>query len=918
MKNYKTLSGRTLISILILAMIVVFSTPASVLALNEPSVTEVKSSALSDALDYDWKVSTSGSKLTLEVRDSRAGTTGDSWYASAYYTQSGTVVTLDEAAFSGTTCTATYDFSAVPDGIKNLVIQVYVKGAQEYDMWTKKDIFLKVSGGQVSIYSPYGQSAIDYQNKLNSNYKPADYSNPAVEQLLRSAGSSYVEIVTKAKELTAGKSDAEKVLAIHDWICENFAYDHKLGDGDQGSTVIQSMYTNRRGICGHFTMLTTLMCRAAGIPCISIEGRGTSLLKDGDDKGTTNHAWNAVYVDNSWHFIDTTWDCNNDYYGDGDSKTTSGKEPSHFQFDLPAAVFGARHVKQSEIPDLRSAKGIEVKSGIGTRHYLVGQSFDDTAYRIAYVPEKSSDSSWNVESFVKVKYTGFDSSKEGEQTITVSANGFTTQFTVTVYKKTGIKAVPKEGVTYKKGESFTPEYELYYTTPTDKTFKVSDKSAAKISGYDINKAGKQTVTVEFDGFTTTFDINVEGAADYDRIAANPISGYTYLRGEDFTPKFKLYGIKNGKQTEITDLSGAKLTFDKTKTRPTVTVEYEGLTTTFDIATIAPTGITFTPTTSTKFKVGDEFKAEGQVKYKTATGTQAAKDPEPGKITFSGYDMSKAGKQTVKVTYKVYSKTYETTFDINVLGATGITVTPVTKTYKVGDTFKPDFKLYYKMSDNTTLAISDPEKATVTGYDMSKAGTQTVTVKYDKYTTTYNITVKDPNEKAPAVSKVSLSKTSYTYTGKSIVPAVTAVDADGNKLDSSDYSVVYSNNKNVGTAKATITFKGDYADNAKVVKTFTINPKGTTVSKVTAKSKKLVVSIKAQKTQTTGYEVRYSLKKTMAGAKTVKVTKNSTTTAAISKLQGKKTYYVQVRTYKTVSGKPYYSGWSKAVAKTTLK
>ena len=110
-------------------MIIVFSTPASVLALNESSVTEVKSSALSDALDYDWKVSTSGSKLTLEVRDARAGTTGDSWYASAYYTQSGTVVTLDEAAFSGTTCTATYDFSAVPDGIKNLVIDVYVKSS---------------------------------------------------------------------------------------------------------------------------------------------------------------------------------------------------------------------------------------------------------------------------------------------------------------------------------------------------------------------------------------------------------------------------------------------------------------------------------------------------------------------------------------------------------------------------------------------------------------------------------------------------------------------------------------------------------------------------------------------------------------------------------------------------------------------
>ena len=31
-----------------------------------------------------------------------------------------------------------------------------------------------------------------------------------------------------------------------------------------------------------------------------------------------------------------------------------------------------------------------------------------------------------------------------------------------------------------------------------------------VSGYDISQAGKQTVTVTYDGFSTTFEINVEG------------------------------------------------------------------------------------------------------------------------------------------------------------------------------------------------------------------------------------------------------------------------------------------------------------------------------------------------------------------------------------------------------------------------
>ena len=156
----------------------------------------------------------------------------------------------------------------------------------------------------------------------------------------------------------------------------------------------------------------------------------------------------------------------------------------------------------------------------------------------------------------------------------------------------------------------------------------------------------------------------------------------------------------------------------------------------------------------------------------------------------------------------------------------------------------------------------------------------------------------------AVSKVSLAKTAYTYTGKEMKPAVTVIDANGKKLGSSDYSVVYANNNSVGTATATITFKGDYAGNAQVVKAFTINPKGTTITKVTPKSKKLVVGIKAQKNQTTGYQIRYSLNKKMSGAKTVNTSRNSIT---ISKLQSKKLYYVQVRTYQTVYRKhPKYS------------
>jgi hypothetical protein len=57
---------------------------------------------------------------------------------------------------------------------------------------------------------------------------------------------------------------------------------------------------------------------------------------------------------------------------------------------------------------------------------------------------------------------------------------------------------------------------------------------------------------------------------------------------------------------------------------------------------------------------------------------------------------------------------------------------------------------------------------------------------------------------------------------------------------------------------------------------------------------------------------------MNNSKTVTISKNSTTSKTISKLSGKKKYYIQIRTYKTVNGTKYYSNWSKSKTITTKK
>lgn len=175
-------------------------------------------------------------------------------------------------------------------------------------------------------------------------------------------------------------------------------------------------------------------------------------------------------------------------------------------------------------------------------------------------------------------------------------------------------------------------------------------------------------------------------------------------------------------------------------------------------------------------------------------------------------------------------------------------------------------------------------------------------------------------KIAKVSKIKLSKTKYTYNGKKQTPSVTVKDSKGKELKvNTDYKVkLPSGRKNVGTYEVKITFKGSKYSGSKTL-SYTINPKSTKLSKVSAKKKGFEVKWEKQSTQTKGYQIQYSTdSKFKSGNKTVTVNKNSTTKKTISKLKAKKKYYVRIRTYKTVGKQKYYSDWSKSVKVTTKK
>ncbi|MEO3946014.1 transglutaminase domain-containing protein [Gorillibacterium sp. CAU 1737] len=97
------------------------------------------------------------------------------------------------------------------------------------------------------------------------------------------------------KIIKPNMTDQQKVKAIHDYIITNVTYDIKLKDVQTVESILVTLEKGK-GVCGDYALLFMYLCRRASIPCVyeaSVE---------------MEHAWNSVYINGQWLFIDATWD----------------------------------------------------------------------------------------------------------------------------------------------------------------------------------------------------------------------------------------------------------------------------------------------------------------------------------------------------------------------------------------------------------------------------------------------------------------------------------------------------------------------------------------------------------------------------------------------------------------------------------
>ena len=197
------------------------------------------------------------------------------------------------------------------------------------------------------------------------------------------------------------------------------------------------------------------------------------------------------------------------------------------------------------------------------------------------------------------------------------------------------------------------------------------------------------------------------------------------------------------------------------------------------------------------------------------GDQKLKKDVDYSVSYS--NNTKAGTATVTVTgINQYTGVAKGTFEI--VGKPSIS--------KQSVNVPSPAKLTYSGSNQT--AISSNEIYTVKNGAATNAGTYKATLSLkDKDSYQWASTGKSEDVEvnwsisAASISSAKVSAAKQTFNGQALSPSVTVKLGDRTLKSGTDYAVTYSDNQHAGTAKVTVTGKGNYAGTASG--TFTISP-----------------------------------------------------------------------------------------------
>lgn len=168
------------------------------------------------------------------------------------------------------------------------------------------------------------------------------------------------------------------------------------------------------------------------------------------------------------------------------------------------------------------------------------------------------------------------------------------------------------------------------------------------------------------------------------------------------------------------------------------------------------------------------------------------------------------------------------------------------------------------------------------------------------------------QNANSISSVTVARIpNQIYTGKKITPAL-KLTHDGKTLkEGEDYTVIYSDNKKIGTAAVTIAGINEYR-NVRTA-TFKILPKTMGSVKAKKRTANAITLSWERDSSVTGYQIYCSSSLNGSYKKAATISSNKTTAFQHAKLQAGTCCYYKIRAYKTVGGANYFGAFSPVKA-----
>lgn len=410
--------------------------------------------------------------------------------------------------------------------------------------------------------------------------------------------------------------------------------------------------------------------------------------------------------------------------------------------------------------------------------YIEGQALDLTGgkVKVFYNNETSKEIDLTNE-----MVSGYDASVVGKQTITVTYQGKTATFDVNVIEKVITKiemnSLPDK-VNYLVDQKFEIDgaaIKVYYNDGSEEIVNVDSDM---FNMPDMSKIGNQTITVNYRGMTTNFEILIKDKTLVNISVSTLPDKTEYIEGEDLDVSGGklLLNYDNG-SSEIIDITLAMCSVDMSKPgQVNVTVTYNGFTTSYLILINEKTPVSLIWVEKPEvrqIKEGMDFVYNGKVKIVYDNGSEEIKEVTALDFEAKGFDKNRIGKQTVRIVYKGTELFVDDTIEVIAKELSGLKIQSLSLKliYKQGEIFNLDGLKVIATYDNQTTALISNDNLIVSLPDMNKLGKQVIVISYGDFKVEFEIeieiTAKDISmDKGDNKEKTNQDKNTAAKTGDS--------------------------------------------------------------------------------------------------------------------------------------------------------